>query len=47
MYFMKIIHGVYLKDLSLRDLLPHILILVLYFSVLFSAGIWVFKKREG
>lgn len=47
MYFMKIIHGVYLKDLSLRDLLPHILILVLYFSVLFSAGIWAFKKREG
>ncbi len=47
MYFMKIIHGVYLKDLGLRDLLPHILILLLYFSALFSAGIWVFKKREG
>jgi len=47
MYFMKIIHGVYLKDLGLRDLLPNILILVLYFSVLFSAGIWVFRKREG
>jgi ABC-2 type transport system permease protein/ribosome-dependent ATPase len=46
MYFMKIAHGVYLKDLGLRDLLPQILILVLYFSVLFSAGIWVFKKRE-
>lgn len=46
MYFMKIVHGVYLKDLGLRDLLPQILILVLYFSVLFSAGIWVFKKRE-
>ena len=47
MYFMKIIHGVYLKDLGLRDLLPNILILILYFSVLFSAGIWVFRKREG
>ncbi len=46
MYFMKVIHGVYLKDLGLRDLLPHILILVLYFFVLFSAGIWVFRKRE-
>jgi len=46
MYFMKIVHGVYLKDLGLVDLLPHVMILVLYFVVLFSAGIWVFRKRE-
>jgi ABC-2 type transport system permease protein/ribosome-dependent ATPase len=47
MHFMKIVHGVYLKDLGLVSLLPHVMILVLYFVVLFSAGIWVFRKREG
>ncbi len=46
MYFMKIVHGVYLKDLGLMNLLPHVMILVLYFIVLFSAGIWAFRKRE-
>jgi hypothetical protein len=43
---MKIVHGVYLKDLGLGSLLPHMVILVLYFIVLFSAGILVFRKRE-
>jgi len=46
MHFMKIIHGVYLKNLNLINLLPHVLILVLYFFILFSLGIFVFKKRE-
>jgi ABC-2 type transport system permease protein/ribosome-dependent ATPase len=47
MNFMKIIHGVYLKNLNLFDLVPHILILTLYFFILFSLGIMAFKKREG
>ena len=47
MYFMKIVQGVYLKDLGLRQLLPYVMILVIYVVVLFSAGIRVFKKREG
>jgi ABC-2 type transport system permease protein len=46
MYFMRIVHGVYLKDLGLPSLLPHMMILVLYFFILFSAGIWVFRKKE-
>lgn len=47
MHFMKIIHGVYLKDLNLISLLPHMFLLLLYYAVLFSAGILVFRKREG
>ncbi|MEC4685626.1 MAG: ABC transporter permease [Nitrospirota bacterium] len=47
MHFMKIIHGVYLKNLGLLDLLPQMLLLMFYFAVLFSIGIMVFKKREG
>ena len=47
MHFMKIIHGVYLKNLGLSDLLPQMLLLILYFAILFSIGIMVFKKREG
>jgi len=46
MHFMKIIHGVYLKNLTFIELLPQVLILVLYFAVLFSLGILVFRKRE-
>jgi ABC-2 type transport system permease protein/ribosome-dependent ATPase len=46
MHFMKIIHGVYLKNLNLLNLLPHVLLLLLYFIILFSLGIFVFKKRE-
>jgi ABC-2 type transport system permease protein len=46
MHFMKIIHGVYLKNLDLIDLLPQVLLLVLYFFILFSLGIMVFRKRE-
>ena len=47
MHFMKIIHGVYLKNLTVVELLPQILILVFYFAVLFSLGILVFRKREN
>jgi ABC-2 type transport system permease protein len=46
MHFMKIIHGVYLKNLDLTDLLPQVLLLVLYFLILFSFGIVVFRKME-
>lgn len=47
MHFMKVIHGVYLKNLNLLNLFPHILLLMLYFFILFSFGILAFKKREG
>jgi ABC-2 type transport system permease protein/ribosome-dependent ATPase len=47
MHFMKIIHGVYLKNLNFFNLLPQFLLLVLYFCILFSLGILVFRKREG
>lgn len=47
MYFMKIVQGVYLKNLGFSQLLPYVMILVLYVALLFSAGIWAFKKREG
>jgi len=47
MHFMKVVHGVYLKNLNLLNLFPHILLLVLYFFILFSLGIVAFKKREG
>ena len=46
MHFMKIVHGVYLKDLELGSLLPQMIVLALYFIVLFSAAIFVFRKRE-
>jgi len=46
MHFMKIIHGVYLKNLDLISLLPQVLLLALYFLILFSLAILVFKKRE-
>jgi ABC-2 type transport system permease protein/ribosome-dependent ATPase len=46
MHFMKIIHGVYLKNLNLINLLPQVLLLALYFLILFSLAILVFKKRE-
>ena len=47
MHFMKIIHGVYLKKLNMVDLLPHLLLMILYFAILFTLGVMVFKKREG
>lgn len=47
MHFMKIIHGVYLKNLNLLHLLPQIFIMVFYFIILFSLGILVFRKREN
>jgi ABC-2 type transport system permease protein/ribosome-dependent ATPase len=47
MHFMKIIHGVYLKKLNMVDLLPHLLFMILYFAILFTLGVTVFKKREG
>jgi len=46
-HFMKIIHGVYLKNLDLIDLLPQVFLLLIYFFVLFSLSIFVFRKREG
>jgi ABC-2 type transport system permease protein/ribosome-dependent ATPase len=47
MHFMKIVHGVYLKRLNMRDLFPQIILLMLYFFVLFFIGVKVFRKREG
>ena len=47
MHFMKIVHGVYLKNLPLSALLPQMLIMVLYFALLFTLGVMVFRKREG
>jgi ABC-2 type transport system permease protein len=47
MHFMKIIHGVYLKNLNVFDLLPQLLILILYFFILFSLGILAFRKKEN
>jgi len=47
MHFMKIIHGVYLKNLNFFELLPHILLLVVYFFILFFIAIAMFRKREG
>lgn len=47
MHFMKMIHGVYLKNLNFYDLLPHLMLLILYFFILFSLGIMAFRKREG
>jgi ABC-2 type transport system permease protein len=46
MHFMKIIHGVYLKNLNPVSLLPEVLLLMFYFFILFSLGLFVFKKRE-
>jgi ABC-2 type transport system permease protein/ribosome-dependent ATPase len=47
MHFMQIIHGVYLKKLGLVQLMPQVLFLALYFIILFSIAIIVFRKREG
>ncbi len=47
MHFMKIIHGVYLKNLNLIYFLPQLLLLVVYFFILFTLGILVFRKREN
>jgi len=47
MHFMKIIHGVYLKNLSLVQLLPQVFLLIVYFCALFSLGVLVFRKREN
>jgi ABC-2 type transport system permease protein len=46
MHFMKIIHGVYLKNLSLVQLLPQVFLLIVYFCALFTLGVLVFRKRE-
>lgn len=46
MHFMKVVHGVYLKNLNFVKLLPHTLLLVLYFCILFSIGVLTFRKRE-
>ena len=47
MHFMKIIHGVYLKNLNLVYFLPQLFLLVGYFFILFTLGILVFRKREN
>ncbi len=47
MYFMRIIHGVYLKRLGLGALLTDIGMLFGYVIVLFTLAMVIFKKREG
>jgi ABC-2 type transport system permease protein/ribosome-dependent ATPase len=47
MYFMRIIHGVYLKRLGLGALLTDIGMLFGYVIVLFTLAMLIFKKREG
>ena len=47
MYFLKIIHGVYLKRLSIGGMLFELTMLLFYFSVIFTASIKGFRKREG
>jgi len=47
MYFMDVIHGVYLKRLGLFQMMKEMGMLILYFVLLFSFSATVFKKREG
>ncbi len=47
MYFMKIIHGVYLKNLRITKMLPELGVLVLYFFLMFSIAVRSFKKSES
>ncbi|RMG04985.1 MAG: ABC transporter permease [Nitrospirae bacterium] len=47
MYFMEIIHGVYLKKLTLSGLALPVLILLAYGVFLFSLSVFTFRKREG
>lgn len=47
MYFMKVVHGVYLKKLGFWELLPELLRLGLYFIALVCLSYIFFKKREG
>ncbi|MGW8181335.1 MAG: ABC transporter permease, partial [bacterium] len=47
MHFMKIIHGVYLKDLPFSSLLPNVVLLLGYFVLLFITGVATFRKKEG
>ncbi len=47
MYFMDVIHGVYLKRLGLFQMMKEMGMLILYFILLFSFSVMIFKKREG
>ena len=47
MYFLKVIHGVYLKRLSITEMLPELGVLIGYFVIMFSLSIGVFKKSES
>lgn len=47
MYFMQIVHGVYLKKLGMAYLFPQALILAGYFLIVFTIAVAVFRKREG
>jgi len=45
MYFTNIVHGTFLKGVGLEVLWRDVLVLVLYATVLLSAGYWLFRKR--
>ncbi len=47
MYFLKVIHGVYLKKLPITEMLPELGVLIGYFVIVFSLSIRVFKKSES
>jgi len=47
MYFTNIVHGTFLKGVGLEVLWQDVLILVLYATVLLSAGYWLFRKRPA
>ena len=47
MYFLKIIHGVYLKKLPITEMLPEFLVLLGYFVVVFTLAVMVFRKSEA
>ncbi len=47
MYFMKVVHGVYLKKLGFIELLPELLWLMGYFVVMSILSYKAFRKTEG
>ncbi len=47
MYFMKVVHGVYLKRLGFTDMIREFGVLLLYCLVFFVISLGFFRKREG
>ncbi len=47
MYFLKIIHGVYLKRLTVSEMAFELVMLIFYFLFIFAVSVMLFRKREG